>query len=403
MILYNLSIRLLGAILYLGAWFHPKAKKWIQGRKNWMEKLPELENRTVVWFHCASLGEFEQGRPIIEAWRTSHPEDFIVLTFFSPSGYEVRKDYNQVDYCCYLPLDTPKNARHFIAHFQPKFVFFIKYEFWLNYIHAAANCGAQLISLSAIFRPEQRFFKWYGRDFRNALKRFELFFVQNTQSQQLLNSIGIEPVIVSGDTRYDRVSDRVLENNRNEIIERWTSGKYTFVVGSSWPADEAIFAATLLKHAPDKLIIAPHEISEATIRRLEELFKGKTCRYTDAELGGSIPDQCSVLILNCVGVLADAYRYGSTAYVGGGFKTGLHNILEPAAFGLPVIFGPHHHKFPEAKDFMDAGVGFSIKDAEEFEQCYFQIMAQKEEWAPKVKGFIASKTGARSMIISALS
>jgi 3-deoxy-D-manno-octulosonic-acid transferase len=403
MILYHLSIRLLGIILYVGGWFHPKAKKWVQGRKNWMDKLPALQDRKVVWFHCASLGEFEQGRPIIEAWRKSHREDYIVLTFFSPSGYEVRKDYDQVDYCCYLPLDTLKNARHFVAHFNPKYVFFIKYEFWLNYIHAAANQGAQLIALSAIFRPEQRFFKWYGGSFRKALKRFQMFFVQNTTSQHLLNSIGVNNVIVSGDTRYDRVSDRVLENNRNELLERWTRGKYTFVVGSSWPEDEITIMETLQMHAPDKIIIAPHEISDLTIRRLEQLFEGQTCCYTEAVRAGVIPEQCPVLLLNCIGVLADAYRYGSAAYVGGGFKTGLHNILEPAAFGLPVIFGPHHSKFPEAKEFIDAGVGFSVNDEVEFQQCYLQLKETKDELAPKVKAFMASKTGARSIILQSIS
>jgi 3-deoxy-D-manno-octulosonic-acid transferase len=400
MVVYNISILLLGFLMHAAALFHPKAKKWVNGRKNWKPLLPSTQNRKVVWFHCASLGEFEQGRPIIEAWRKKHVNDFILLTFFSPSGYEIRKDFPVVDYCCYLPLDTPSNASYFMQHFQPKAAFFVKYEFWLNMLIHAKKNGANLYSISALFRPKQRFFKWYGGIFRNALRNFTFLFVQNEESLVLMKQIGIQQAGISGDTRYDRVADRVKENKENDLIRNWVGAATTMVIGSSWMEDEDVFLPTLLKNLPERLIIAPHEISNSSVERLITAFNSQVIRYTEAEKAGLIPTSSRILILDCIGVLADAYRYGNFAYVGGAFKSGLHNILEPAAFGLPVIFGPKFEKFPEAAEFIQNGIGFSLSNPEEFEQIYTQLNQSHNQLSAKVKSFMQSKTGACEKIMA---
>jgi 3-deoxy-D-manno-octulosonic-acid transferase len=405
MFFYNLSVRAYGFAVRIASLVHPKAKEWIVGRKDIFHKLPDVTNQQVIWFHCASLGEFEQGRPIIEAWKQKFPSDFLLLTFFSPSGYEVRKDYEQADFCCYLPLDTPTNAHRFIKHFHPKKAFFVKYEFWLNYIRQAKKIQCELYSISTLLRENHRFFKWYGGVFRKELVHFNHFFVQDENTHQLLKNISITQATVVGDTRYDRVYDRVKENTTNPLLEGWIKpDDKVLVVGSSWKEDEELLFPLLNESNPfDKIILAPHEVAQQNIQRITASLKLNYARYALIEKNEHIPSETEVLILDCIGVLADAYRYGTIAYVGGAFKTGLHNILEPATFGLPVIFGPHHAKFPEAQLFINAGIGKAIKNKEELEIAIAQNVSNIHELAPKVKTFIATNIGAREVIMDWIS
>lgn len=402
MFFYNLSIRAYGSAVRIASLFNPKAKKWVVGRKNFFKNLPDVNGKNVVWFHCASLGEFEQGRPIIEAWKKKYPLDFLLITFFSPSGYEVRKNYEQADFCCYLPLDTPSNAEKFITHFHPKKAFFVKYEFWLNYIREAQVIDCELYSISTLLRKNHRFFKWYGGIFRRELKYFHHFFVQDETTRDLFNSISIEQVTIVGDTRYDRVYDRVLEKNTNPLLDQWiNTTDAVLVIGSSWKEDEELILPLLNKaDLFDKIILAPHEVGSDSVNRIISLLGLPYEKYTRAEKNEQISTATNVLILDCIGVLADAYQYGTIAYVGGAFRTGLHNILEPATFGLPVIFGPNHAKFPEAQLFLDAGIGKSVETKDELQHAMESYIKNIEQEAPKVKAFIAANIGAREKIMT---
>lgn len=401
MFIYNLGIRFYGLFLWLASLFNPKAKKWVDGRVNWESQLPEVKNKKVVWFHCASLGEFEQGRPVIEEWKKRFPTNFILVTFFSPSGYEIQKNYSHADHIMYLPLDTPKNAKNFITYFQPTTVFFVKYEFWLNYIFSAKKANANLFSLSALFRPNQRFFKWYGKIFRNALHHFDYFFVQNQASQQLLNSIGIQNAKITGDTRYDRIFDRIAEQKENELIKNWLGDEKVFVIGSSWPSDEAIILPIINnQNWIKKVIIAPHNVDKKHVKQLTNGLKKAYSCYT--EVNSEIPKESQILVLDCIGVLADAYKYGEFAYVGGAFGTGLHNILEPAGFGLPVVFGPKFSKFPEAYDFIERGIGFSVESQTELSSKINHIKQYLEELKSNVLDFTNQQKGARNKVLEVL-
>jgi 3-deoxy-D-manno-octulosonic-acid transferase len=402
MFFYNLSIRAYGSAVRIASLFNPKAKKWVVGRKNFFKNLPDVNGKNVVWFHCASLGEFEQGRPIIEAWKKKYPTDFVLITFFSPSGYEVRKNYEQADFCCYLPLDTPSNAKKFITHFHPKKAFFVKYEFWLNYIREAQVIDSELYSISTLLRKNHRFFKWYGGIFRRELKHFHHFFVQDENTRDLLNSISIEQVTIVGDTRYDRVYDRVLEKNTNPLLDQWiNTTDAVLVIGSSWKEDEELLLPLLNKaDLFDKIILAPHEVGSDNVNRIISLLGLPYEKYTRAEKNEQITTAANVLILDCIGVLADAYQYGTIAYIGGAFRTGLHNILEPATFGLPVIFGPNHAKFPEAQQFIDAGIGKSVQTKDELQHAMESYIKNIEQEAPKVKAFVAANIGAREKIMT---
>jgi 3-deoxy-D-manno-octulosonic-acid transferase len=402
MFFYNLSIRAYNSAVRIASLFNPKAKKWVVGRRHFFENLPDVNEKNVVWFHCASLGEFEQGRPIIEAWKKKYPTDFVLITFFSPSGYEVRKNYEQSDFCCYLPLDTPSNAKKFITHFHPKKAFFVKYEFWLNYIREAQVIDCELYSISTLLRKNHRFFKWYGGIFRRELKHFHHFFVQDENTRDLLNSISIEQVTIVGDTRYDRVYDRVLEKNTNPLLDQWINITDTvLVIGSSWKEDEELILPLLNKaDLFDKIILAPHEVGSDSVNRIISLLGLPYEKYTRAEKNEQITTAANVLILDCIGVLADVYQYGTIAYIGGAFRTGLHNILEPATFGLPVIFGPNHAKFPEAQQFIDAGIGKSVQTKDELQHAMESYTKNIEQEAPKVKAFIAANIGAREKIMT---
>lgn len=345
---------------------------------------------------CCSLGEFEQGRPIIEDYKQKHPNAFILLTFFSPSGYEIRKNYEGADYICYLPLDTRKNAKDFIQHFQPKTIFFIKYEFWLRYIFEAKKQGAKLYVISALFRESQRFFKWYGSNFRKALQLFDHFFVQNQKSADLLTSIGIKNYSITGDTRYDRVMDNAKKVKSIPMIETWLNEEKAFIVGSSWKADEEILAPFLNTNYTGKIILASHEVGEERTLDILKTFHLNTQRYT--QVTDKIEDDTQLLIIDCIGILANVYQYGKLAYVGGAFGTGLHNILEPSAFGLPVLFGPIHKKFPEAQLHIDQGIAFSVETTDELKEAVTHIEEKLEPIKNTCLSFMQESTGARKII-----
>jgi 3-deoxy-D-manno-octulosonic-acid transferase len=401
--LYNLGIRLYGLGIHIAAIFNAKAGKWVSGRKNYWRSLPDVSKEKVVWFHCASLGEFEQGRPVIENWKDEFPNDFILVTFFSPSGYEVKKNDKIADFITYLPLDTPRNARRFVSHFKPKSTFFVKYEFWLNFIRKAKESGSNIYGISVLFRSNQRFFKWYGKQFREALRSFDFLFLQREENQALLERYDINNTVVAGDTRYDRVANRVESEIKNGYFEQWRfSNEPILVIGSSWPDDEALLIPLINdKTISSKVILAPHEVDDRHIVEIEALLNVTYQKYTDLSDENMPNGDTRVILLDCIGVLAEAYKYGSIAYVGGGFGSGLHNILEPAVFGLPVIFGPEFNKFPEAFDFISAGIANSIMDEDDFIEAYKEFNAS-EDIGGLTKTFIKSRIGATKIIIETI-
>jgi 3-deoxy-D-manno-octulosonic-acid transferase len=400
---YNLGIHCYGLAVRCASPFSKKAALWVNGRAQWRKRFSVLsELNQVVWFHCASLGEFEQGRPVMEALKKAHPDKSLVVTFFSPSGYEIRKNYELADWVGYLPLDTPKNARDFIHLIKPEQVFFVKYEFWANYLFELRRQKIPAYCVSGLFRPSHRFFKSYGGFFRSVLGCFEHFFVQTEQSKELLNAVGFSNVTVSGDTRYDRVLQNAQQVQANEWIRRFSNEEPVFVIGSSWSQDEEIvFRGIQDGIISGKIIIAPHEIDSGHIRQIQQNIGMPSLCFTECHSDSPF-ERARVLILDCIGQLANAYRFGTLAYVGGAFGKGLHNILEPAVFGLPVIFGPNHSKFPEAQEFIDAGIGFSIADYGQFRQAYIQIQENQAKLSKMASDFVQSKSGATSLIMKVL-
>lgn len=358
-ILYTLGIYLYTLGIRVAALFgHTKARQMVEGWKHWPEQVAKLSHeRPTVWFHAASLGEFEQARPVLEAYRQRHPDHQVLVTFFSPSGYEVRKNYPLADAICYLPMDTPHNVRRFLKAVQPDKVFFVKYEFWYNYQNVLRNRGAETYIFSAIFRPEQYFFQWYGGWFLRQIGfAFQHLFVQNEESLQLLRSHGIDHCSLAGDTRYDRVNQIVQAAERDAVVEKFLDGYdgKVLVAGSTWPPDEQLIARLRESKQwfPERIIIAPHEIHEEHLRSIEALFPDSV-RYS--RLSGSNSTAGRVLIIDNIGLLSKLYRYATVAYIGGGFDVGIHNILEAVAYGKPVVFGPNYHKFQEAHDLIDLG------------------------------------------------
>lgn len=363
-------------------------------------------NAKYIWFHAASLGEFEQGRPLIESIRKDYPEYKILLTFFSPSGYEVRKDYEGADIICYLPLDTIRNARRFLRAVRPVMAFFIKYEFWYNYMHILKHRNIPAYSVSSIFRPDQVFFKWYGRQYRTVLKCFTHFFVQNNESKELLGKLGITEVDVVGDTRFDRVLQIKEASKHLPIVESFTkNAKKVFVAGSSWQPDEDIFLKYFNDKKDWKLIIAPHVIGEDHLKRILNHVEGrKVVRYTQATID-NVAD-AEILIIDCFGLLSSIYNYGTVSYVGGGFGVGIHNVLEAAVWDIPVIFGPNNKHFQEAQGLMKANGGFEITDYDSF--CEFMSKFENGDEFLKNSGesagrFVMSLSGASKKVISYIS
>lgn len=339
-----------------------KATLFLSGRENVFALLEQkrLPGEHYVWFHAASLGEFEQGRPIMESLKNSHPEYKILLTFFSPSGYEVRKDYQGADIICYLPMDMSWNVKRFLDIVQPDCAIFIKYEFWMNYLLELKKRQIKTYIVSAIFRESQLFFRSYGGFYRRLLKSFTHLFVQNDESVRLLHSIGFDNVTKVGDTRFDRVADIAAKSKDLPIVQAFKSDAKVLIAGSSWPNDENILLPYFNQNFPLKLIIAPHEIDEGHLQSIISQLKRPYIRYSQATIENVKEADC--LIIDCFGLLSSIYRYGEIAYIGGGFGVGIHNILEAAVYGIPVIFGPNYKKFQEAVDLIELGGAFSIAD-----------------------------------------
>ena len=370
--MYNIIMYLIQFGIVVGSYFNKKLRKMLDGEREAIKQIREKvdPDAQYIWFHAASLGEFEQGRPLIEKVHKEHPEYKILLTFFSPSGYEVRKNYTGADIITYLPIDTITNARAFLRAIRPVMAFFIKYEFWYNYLHILQHRGVPTYSVSSIFRPNQIFFKWYGRNYGRVLQCFTHFFVQNEESQQLLAGIGFKNSTVVGDTRFDRVLQIKEASKQLPIVDSFVhiheeKKPLTFVAGSSWPPDEAIFIEYFNTHPSWKLIIAPHVIGEDHLKQIISLLKNKkVVRYTQTtETDAANAD---VLIIDCFGLLSSIYRYGEVAYVGGGFGVGIHNVLEAAVWSIPVIFGPNNAHFAEAQGLKHSGGGFEIHNLEDF-------------------------------------
>ena len=369
--LYQISISLFAVIIKIPALFSNKIKLGVSGRKGLLEELEKsfqqrVNGRPVAWFHAASLGEFEQGRPVIESFRSNYPGHFILLTFFSPSGYEVRKNYSGADYICYLPLDTASNAKRFVAVVQPKIVFFIKYEFWHNYLKALKASGACIISFSTIFRPGQIFFKKRGAFFRKMLGAFDHIFVQNQESLNLLNGIGIQKCSIAGDTRFDRVAAIASHVKGFPEIAEFRNGQLCLIAGSAWEADMQVLIP-VLNHYKGKLkaIIAPHEIHREEIEQWRKSLLGKTLLYSELANTSNVADY-DYLVIDNIGMLSALYQYGDMAFIGGAFETGLHNILEAATFGIPVVFGnKRYHKFQEALDLTEQGGATAVSGESE--------------------------------------
>ena len=433
--IYNLIIYLylLGVAVY--SRFNEKVRKMWRGERDAFRVLKEKvdPNAKYVWFHAASLGEFEQGRPLMEQLRKEHPEYKILLTFFSPSGYEVRKNYEGADIITYLPLDTITNARRFLRAIHPVMAFFIKYEFWYNYLHILKHRNVPVYSVSSIFRPDQVFFKWYGRQYGRVLNCFTHFFVQNEISKELLGKIGIHNVSIVGDTRFDRVLQIKEAAKQLPIVEAFvketgvrsqetvddTNKPKVFVAGSSWPPDEEIFIKYFNEHRDWKLIIAPHVIGEDHLKQIEKLLEGrKVIRYTAAEKSAdnsaaekSLTSHLSpltsydVLIIDCFGLLSSIYHYGDVAYVGGGFGVGIHNLLEAAVWDVPVFFGPNNQRFQEAQGLKKSG-GFEIANYEEFEKQMNRFVADEaylKEQGQMAGQYVKGKAGATQEVLKKVS
>lgn len=383
-----------------------KATLFLSGRENVFALLEQkrLPGEHYVWFHAASLGEFEQGRPIMESLKNSHPEFKILLTFFSPSGYEVRKDYQGADIICYLPMDMSWNVKRFLDIVQPDCAIFIKYEFWMNYLLELKKRQIKTYIVSAIFRESQLFFRSYGGFYRRLLKSFTHLFVQNDESVRLLHSIGFDNVTKVGDTRFDRVADIAAKSKDLPIVQAFKSDAKVLIAGSSWPNDENILLPYFNQNLSLKLIIAPHEIDEGHLQSIISQLKRPYIRYSQATIENVKEADC--LIIDCFGLLSSIYRYGEIAYIGGGFGVGIHNILEAAVYGIPVIFGPNFRKFQEAVDLQQKGGAFVIENYESFSQIMSEFLEENSSLyssACKVSNdYSQSNKGATSKVVNAI-
>ncbi len=410
--LYQLAMYAFSGVMRLAAMFIPKVKLGVTGREGLLEKLerelPHLvNNRPVAWFHAASLGEFEQGRPVMEQFKKDYPGYFILLTFFSPSGYEVRKNYNGADFICYLPLDTATNAKRFVAVFRPKITFFIKYEFWYNYLSELKRSGSYIFSFSTIFRPGQIFFKRYGGFYRKMLAFFDHLFVQNEVSLNLMREIGISKCSLAGDTRFDRVRTIAAGVKNLPEIAAFKQHKPCLVAGSVWEADmQVLIPALNLAGSSLRAIIAPHEIEPGHIESWRKSLMGKTMLYSEYKMAYDQRAEIAefdYLIIDNIGMLSSLYSYGDIAYIGGAFGSGLHNILEAATFGVPILFGnKKYQKFQEAVDLISEGGAKAITGTDEATQ-YLSQWVENSELREKLgaisESYVASRTGATDMVM----
>lgn len=412
--LYQLGIFLYGILVRLAAFSSHKAKLWVNGRKNLFIRLREnlsKDARPVIWFHCASLGEFEQGRPLMEQIRNTHPQYKILLTFFSPSGYEVRKNYSGADYITYLPLDTRSNAKRFLDIVQPEIVIFVKYEFWLNFLNEISAKNIPHYLVSAIFRDDQVFFKGYGGIFREALRMFTHIFTQDENSLKLLSKLSVANTTIAGDTRFDRVTEIAAAAKDIPMIATFTVDNKMLVAGSTWKADEDVLIPALKKHfdAGWHMIIAPHEISEDRLRSIENALEGiglrapAVMRFSQAAI--HMPRGLKVLIVDNIGMLSSLYRYGSVAYIGGGFGKSIHNTLEAAVYGIPVVFGPAYGKFNEALGLIDCHGGFGVHSKDELETIIDSLLSDDNRRVAAGKNageYVTKNTGATEKILREL-
>ena len=417
--IYNIVIYFVLWGIAIASLFNEKVRKMWRGEREAFKILKQKvdPNAKYIWFHAASLGEFEQGRPLMERIRKDYPQYKILLTFYSPSGYEVRKNYEEADIICYMPVDTRLNAIRFLRLVRPVMAFFIKYEFWSNFLHILKHRNIPTYSVSSIFREDQVFFKWYGRNYAGVLKCFTRFFVQNEESKRLLEGIGIKDVDVVGDTRFDRVLQIKEAAKQLPICEAFRTGVASsqsadvphhdfkvFVAGSSWPPDENIFIPFLNEHKDWRLLIAPHVIAEEHLKLILSLIKGKkVVRYTQ-----TTPEEAAdadVLIIDCFGLLSSMYNYGDVAYIGGGFGVGIHNTLEAAVWNMPVIFGPNNKKFQEAQGLLKSGGGFEINTYEDFSGLMSSLMNDEtflKQAGDKAGTFVAHLAGATDKVLASV-
>lgn len=404
---YPLIIRFYGFSIRIASLFNSKAKQWIDGRKGIFESIKKSikTDDNIIWFHAASLGEFEQGRPLIEQLKEKNPENKILLTFFSPSGYEVRNNYDKADYIFYLPLDTKYNAKRFLSLVKPKAVFFIKYEFWRNYIYEIHRNNIPLYLISGIFREDQVFFKWYGKSYRNVLEKFRHLFVQNEKSQELLNSININSSSIAGDTRFDRVKEIADSVIQDEKIINFIDNKKLIIAGSSWEADEKLLFEYFKNTDKNfKLIIAPHDIKGANIARLIKSVNKPSIKYS--ELNENNGKNKDLLIIDNIGMLSSLYSYSDFAYIGGGFGAGIHNILEAAVYGQAVIFGPKFQKFDEAKEMVKTGSAFSINNYADLAEIFNKLLTDQsflKEKSERADKFVKANLGSVDFILKQVS
>ena len=401
--LYDLAINLYDVAVHLAAPFSRKPRKMMKGHWVAYSLLRQQIEKGVpyIWFHAASLGEFEQGRPLMERIRAEHPGYRILLTFFSPSGYEVRKNYRGADVVCYLPFDKPRNVKKFISIVNPCMAFFIKYEFWKNYLDELHKRHIPVYSVSSIFRRDQIFFKWYGGTYRDVLKDFDYLFVQNEASKRYLSAIGISRVSVVGDTRFDRVLQIRDEAKDLPLIQKFKGDSMVFIAGSSWQPDEDLFIEYFNTHPEMKLIIAPHVTDESHLVEIIDKLKRPYVRYTKAT--DKNVEKADCMIIDCIGLLSSIYRYGDIAYIGGGFGVGIHNTLEAAVYGIPVIFGPKYHKFMEAIGLIEAKGAYSINNYLELEELLQKMFTHEgflRETGLNAGYYVTSHAGATDKILS---
>lgn len=394
--LYNIGILLYGLIIRLVAPFNSKAKQFVEGRKHIFNQIAQRINASEphIWFHFASLGEFEQGRPVLEKIKAEYPGKKIVITFFSPSGYEIRKNYAQADGVFYLPLDTRRNAERFIRAINPEIAIFTKYEFWHHYFEVLAKRKTPLFLISGIFRPDQVFFKFYGGFNRNILKHVDWYFVQNQQSVDLLKSLNIDQVRIAGDTRFDRVAENADHPAELPLVRLFAQNNKVFIAGSTWPADENIIKELATEMKEWKMVLAPHEIGAEHLKQIEQLFP-EAIRYS--KLNEQNAGTSRILIIDNIGMLSSVYQYADITYIGGGFGVGIHNTLEAAAFGKPVIFGPNYRKFQEAHDLLSIGAAKSIEDAQSLSTA-FQLLKNNQKAGQLAKEYVAQQKGATASI-----
>ena len=404
MLFYHLSIFLLTSGIRLAAAWNPKARAWVKGRAGVLDKveavMKDVKETKRIWIHCASLGEFEQGRPVLESLRRQYPQCFILLSFYSPSGYEVRKNYVHADQVFYLPADTVSNAEKFIEQVKPTLVIFVKYEYWLNYFRILQRKGIPLLMISAIFQTDQVFFKWYGGIWRKALSCVNYFFVQNMESGELLAKQGISNYSVVGDTRFDRVIS-IAENFEDiPLVRQFCGTGFVIVAGSTWPEDEEVWAHIANNRKDIKFILAPHELYEDNLKNTSKLFH-RIILYSALENGVSA-DESNILVIDNFGLLSRLYHYADICFIGGGFGNGIHNILEAAVHGKPLLFGPVCQKFQEALDLLDLGGAQTVESAIELEKVVGQLLNNPDERKERgyvCRNYVQGKAGATSKIL----